>query len=59
MKFIYVCTPADRDTLMKLGFELISNHKETSLWVFANNENILEDVGEVIDVFTYSNTLMF
>lgn len=59
MEFIYVCTADDRDTLLQRGFHLISGNEETSFWVFENNESILEDVGEIIDVFAYGNTLMF
>lgn len=59
MDFIYVCTADDRDALLERGFHLINGEEETSLWVFENDESILKDVGEIIDVFAYGNTLMF
>lgn len=59
MEFIYVCTETDRDILLDLGYDLMNDLSETSLWVFKNDTSILEDVGKVIGVFAYGNTLMF
>lgn len=59
MAFIYVCTADDRDKLLEYGFQLISSNEKTSLWVFKNDEDILKDVGKIVDVFAYGNTLVF
>ena len=59
MKFIYVCSEEDKEILLKHGFHLLRGDEKTSFYVFENDETITKDVGELVDVFAYGNTLMF
>ena len=56
-QFIYVFDERDRDTLLKAGFLMLKDDTESSLFIFASDDNLQY----VLDGMNYatSNTLTF
>lgn len=59
MPFIYVCTVADRERMLALGYQLLASNEKTSLWVFAADDSIKADLDFEVGSYAYGNTMMF
>lgn len=59
LPFIYVCTVADRERMLALGYKLLASNEKTSLWVFKADDSIGANLDFEIGSYAYGDTLMF
>lgn len=60
--FIYVFTEKDRDKLKQLGFSLLKDDAQNSIFIFAskiNGDFSYESLDAAVDRYCFSNTLTF
>lgn len=55
--FLYVIDTKSRDKLISLGYKLLKEDDERSIWIFVNKEDLTFDSADVLCVV--SDTLSF
>lgn len=52
--FIYVFKEADRDELLRVGFNMVYGDDATKMWVFMNNPSLSAMIGDGIETVVTS-----
>ena len=58
MKYIYVFAETDRDKLLDLGFLLLGQKDNASLWAFVDKTGASIDLDSALSSYVTSNVLM-